>query len=48
DRLMALDLGQVIATGTPSEVLQDPEVVASYLGTDAAAVSRSGPHGVLT
>ncbi|MCU1593791.1 MAG: hypothetical protein JWO12_1183, partial [Frankiales bacterium] len=42
DRLMALDLGQVIATGTPSEVLQDPEVVASYLGTDAAAVSRSG------
>lgn len=42
DRLVALGQGRVIATGLPQEVLTDPEVVASYLGTDDAAVRRSG------
>ena len=28
--------------GRPVEVLEHPEVVASYLGTDAAAINRSG------
>jgi branched-chain amino acid transport system ATP-binding protein len=32
DRLLALDLGRVVARGTPDEVLHDPQVVASYLG----------------
>ena len=32
DRLLALDLGRVVARGTPHEVLRDPQVVASYLG----------------
>jgi branched-chain amino acid transport system ATP-binding protein len=32
DRLLALDLGRVVARGTPAEVLHDPQVVASYLG----------------
>jgi branched-chain amino acid transport system ATP-binding protein len=33
DRLVALDLGRVVAEGPPDEVLSHPEVVASYLGT---------------
>jgi ABC-type branched-subunit amino acid transport system ATPase component/ABC-type branched-subunit amino acid transport system permease subunit len=42
DRLLALDLGRVVATGDPDDVVHDPAVVASYLGTDAAAAARSG------
>jgi ABC-type branched-subunit amino acid transport system ATPase component/ABC-type branched-subunit amino acid transport system permease subunit len=39
DRLVALELGGIIAEGTPSQVLADPAVVASYLGTDEPAVA---------
>ncbi len=43
DRLMALELGRVIAAGTPDEVVSDPRVVSSYLGTeDSVTVNRSG------
>jgi branched-chain amino acid transport system ATP-binding protein len=42
DRLVAMDQGGVIADGRPADVLSIPEVVASYLGTDDAAVHRSG------
>jgi ABC-type branched-subunit amino acid transport system ATPase component len=42
DRLVALDLGQVIATGSPDDVLHDERVMTSYLGGDLAAVERSG------
>jgi ABC-type branched-subunit amino acid transport system ATPase component/ABC-type branched-subunit amino acid transport system permease subunit len=42
DRVYALELGAVIAEGTPEEVRQNPRVIASYLGTEEAAINRSG------
>ncbi|MEU4162344.1 ATP-binding cassette domain-containing protein [Actinoplanes sp. NPDC026670] len=42
DRLIAMDAGTVIAQGPPDQVRNHPAVVLSYLGTDAAAVARSG------
>src|SRR5205823_12538182 len=42
DELVCLHLGRVIAAGPPAEVLRDPAVVASYLGTDESAIARSG------
>jgi ABC-type branched-subunit amino acid transport system ATPase component/MFS family permease len=42
DRIVALDLGAVVTDGSPSEVVNDPRVVASYLGTTEAAIARSG------
>ncbi len=33
DRVMALNYGRVMATGTPAEVQSHPDVVAAYLGT---------------
>jgi ABC-type branched-subunit amino acid transport system ATPase component/ABC-type branched-subunit amino acid transport system permease subunit len=41
DRVYCLENGEVIAAGTPDEVRADPRVVASYLGTDEAAIARS-------
>lgn len=35
DRVMALDFGQPIATGTPDEIQSDERVIAAYLGTSA-------------
>jgi branched-chain amino acid transport system ATP-binding protein len=46
DRMIALDLGSLVTEGHPREVIDHPQVVASYLGTDAATIARSG-SGVL-
>ena len=42
DEIYALEVGRILSHGTPQEVLSDPEVVRSYLGTDATVVERSG------
>ena len=42
DRVYAMVEGQVIAEGTPEQIRDDPRVIASYLGTDEAAIARSG------
>jgi ABC-type branched-subunit amino acid transport system ATPase component len=46
DEIIALDLGNVIARGAPSDVLTDSQVVSSYLGGDLAAIQRSGVPAV--
>ena len=45
DTMVALELGGVIAEGTPDEVLGHPRVIESYLGTDDTAINRSGTRG---
>ncbi|HVT78886.1 MAG TPA: MFS transporter [Acidimicrobiales bacterium] len=42
DEIVAMEMGSVLMRGTPHEVVNDPRVVAAYLGTNEAATMRSG------
>jgi branched-chain amino acid transport system ATP-binding protein len=42
DEIIALDLGRVLVRDTPENVIRDPQVIASYLGSDPTAIQRSG------
>lgn len=45
DRMVALDLGAVVVDGPAELVLNDPQVVASYLGSRRDVIERSGARG---
>ena len=42
DRLLAMELGTVITSGKPEDVIKDPRVVESYLGVSEEVIMRSG------
>ncbi len=42
ERLIAMELGKVIATGTPQEVTSNPLVLRSYLAASLDVIERSG------
>ena len=45
DRLIALDTGSIVAAGKPAEVLTDPRVVESYLGSTKLETLAVGSAG---
>jgi ABC-type branched-subunit amino acid transport system ATPase component len=42
DRLVAMDRGTLLTSGSPRDVLASPVVVEAFLGSDPLALSRSG------
>ncbi len=48
DRLVALELGEIVAMGDPDSVIHDPRVVEGYLGGTLEVIERSGVGGAAT
>ncbi len=42
DRLVAMEAGSALAAGSPTDVVADPRVIASYLGTDRPVAATPG------
>jgi branched-chain amino acid transport system ATP-binding protein len=43
DRVLAIDFGKPIRTGTPAEIQSDPDVIRAYLGQEHAVADEGGP-----
>ena len=41
DRVVGMDSGRVLVTGTPDEVLADPQMIRAYLGLDDAPLAAT-------
>jgi len=49
DRVIVINFGQIIATGTPEEIVKNPEVVKAYIGKEVSQLVPRGqrPNGPL-
>ncbi len=44
-KVVVLEAGKVVSSGTPDEVSRDPRALAAYLGASAEALAVTGPTG---
>ncbi len=44
-RVIAMDFGRIIASGTPGEIVRHPRVIEAYIGRAAENLTSGGAHG---